>query len=154
MKNTILLICLLLFGSISVAQDLKYSEVPKAVKASFVDIYPEIIKVDWEKADNNYEAFFNYNNIETSLVFDSTGKVLLRKEEIPVNTLPENIIEYSSQKLNSDKINKADMLTNEFGVIIFKVEINGTDYLFGVEGNFISKESDYDYYEKYEDDED
>ncbi|HMQ67831.1 MAG TPA: hypothetical protein PKA90_02805 [Ignavibacteria bacterium] len=151
MKKIILIIYLLLFGSITFAQDLNYSEVPEEVKASFVDIYPDIEKVVWEKEENNYEAFFNYNNIETSLILDSTGKVLLRKEEISANTLPVNIKEYSSQNLNSDKINKAIMLTNEFGVIIFKVEIDGTDYLFGVEGNFISKESEYDYYEKYED---
>lgn len=154
MKITIFSICFLLLGKIAIAQELKYSEVPEAVKASFIDIYPEIKKVDWEKDGDNYEADFIYNNIVTSLVFDMTGKVVLRKEEIPVNTLPENIKEYSSQNLNSDKLNKAVMLTNEFGVIIFKVEINGTDYLFGVEGNFISRESDYDYFEKYEDNED
>ena len=93
------------------------------------------------------------NETQHSL-FNLVSTLRIVKEEIPVNTLPENIKEYSSQNLNSDKLNKAVMLTNEFGVIIFKVEINGTDYLFGVEGNFISRESDYDYFEKYEDNED
>jgi hypothetical protein len=129
------------YGTAS-AQVLKETDVPAAVKAKFISLYPAKPGVKWEKEKNNYEAEFKQNKMEVSVLFEATGVIVQTEAEIPVSDLPKAVTDYVSKNLPGKKIEEAVKITGAKGKITYEAEIGKTDYLFDENGKFISKEED------------
>ena len=95
MKKFILLtICVAFFGiySVQAQEKSRKVEVPAAVKSAFNAKYPKAEKVNWglEKNDE-YEAEFVLNSVESSANFDSKGQFIEFETEIKESELPQTL---------------------------------------------------------------
>jgi hypothetical protein len=124
------------------AQVLKEVDVPAAVKAKFISLYPAKPEVKWEKEKNMYEAEFKQDKTETSVLFEANGTMVQTETEIPVSALPKAVTDYVSKNLAGKKIDEAAKITDAKGKITYEAEVGKADYLFDEKGNFISKEED------------
>jgi hypothetical protein len=140
--KTILTILLSLCIGTGFAQKSKSMVVPDAVKKQFSTMYPSVTKVDWEKEGEYYEAEFDNNKVETSVVFDASGKHIETEVEIAVTDLPQSVRDYVTKNLNNAKINEASKITAVDGTVTYEAEVGNTDYIFDSNGNLVKKESE------------
>jgi len=73
----------------------KFSSVslPLKVKDSFFEKFGDSINVEWLHTDDIYEAIFYLEEIEHIAHFDTVGKLLNFKKNLPIHTTPEHIKE-------------------------------------------------------------
>ena len=131
---------MLLLISISLclnAQKLSEKAVPEAVKAAFKTKYPAVSKVKWEKENLNYEAEFEENEIESSALLDTSGKILEIESEISQNQLPDAIQSYLKKNHPNEKIKEVAEIIDFNGVITYEVELKSGDKIFDTNGNLI-----------------
>jgi len=64
---------------------------PEPVKNSFFTKFGDSINVEWLHSDDFYEAIFYLEDIEYIARFDSLGKLLNLKKNLPIHTTPEHI---------------------------------------------------------------
>lgn len=138
MKNMLVIAALAITLGCS-AQTVKEADVPAPVKAKFASLYPNMKAEEWEKEGLNYEAEFEQNKTETSVVFDANGNLISTETEIAVNSLPKNISDYFAKNKAGMKISEASEITAADGTVTYEVEIKDGDYLFDANGNFIRK---------------
>lgn len=136
------LIFVLLFMSFSIFA--QKSEIPDKVKSAFNKAYPNILKVKWDKENQNtYEAEFKQNNDAISVVFDSEGKILETEVSILISQLPKAIEPFILKNYKEYKISEAAKITDSKGVVTFEAEIKSgekkKDLLFDSNGNIINK---------------
>ena len=119
------------------------SEVPAAVKAAMTKRYPSVTAIDWEKEDANYEAEFEMNEIETSVVFDTQGNLKETETEIAVSGLPKTVTDYVGKNYAHYKITEGAKIVEANGSIMYEAEVKkGTkkfDLIFDSAGAFIRK---------------
>ena len=116
--------------------------VPAVVKEKFSAMYPKVSTVKWDQEDNNYEAEFKSDDIETSVLFDATGKVLETEVAVDPKTLPEATLVYCKDSLGGEKIKEAAKITDAGGVVTYEAEIGKVDYIFDANGEFVKKITD------------
>ncbi len=77
----------------------KFSNVslPSNVKDSFFEKFGDSINVEWLHSDDFYEAIFYLEDIEHIAHFDSTGKLLNLKKNLPIQTTPAHIKEKAAE---------------------------------------------------------
>ncbi len=121
------------------AQKTKDSDVPVEVKTAFEKLYPNVKDVDWVKEDANYEAGFEDNKIETSVVLDATGKVLETEVEIKSSEFPQGVTDYLTTNHPNVKIKESAKITDADGKVTYEAEINNTDLIFDSDGNFLKE---------------
>ncbi len=140
MKSKLLFTLAVAFFSFSAfAQDLKESEVPAPVKAAFAKLYPNVKDVDWEKENSNYEAEFEVNKTESSVVFDAKGNLLETEIEINVSELPKSASEYVAKKYPKYKIAEASKIIDATGAVTYEAAVGDTDLIFDSNGLFIKE---------------
>lgn len=140
MKKSILL-SVMGFIAISVnAQKIKEAEVPTAIKTSFTKLYPTAKVEKWEKENTNYEAEFDLNKVETSVLFGPNGQLLETENEISPSALPKAVSEYVAKNVEGKKIKEASKITSADGKITYEAEVDEVDYIFDAKGVFIKKE--------------
>ncbi len=66
----------------------KNMQVPENVQQSLKVLYPKAEEVKWEKEGTNFEANFEVNDTEMSVIFDAKGTVLETETEIEKDDLP------------------------------------------------------------------
>jgi hypothetical protein len=66
---------------------------PLIVKESFFNKFGESLNVEWLKTDDFYEAIFYLEDIEHIAHFDTSGKLLNLKKNLPIHTTPDHIKE-------------------------------------------------------------
>ena len=142
MKNVFAAVISMLPFCNGYAQQLKESEIPALVKAKFVSLYPGTKNVKWEKEDNKYEAGFKQDKTETSVLIDATGNMVETETEIAVSSLPQAVAAYVLKNLAGKKIKEASKIVSASGVVMYEAEVDGVDYIFDANGNFIKKETD------------
>ncbi|MEO8210612.1 MAG: PepSY-like domain-containing protein [bacterium] len=152
MKKLIFVVCILGIALSVNAQKLKESDVPSAVQTSFSSMYPDTKKVKWEMEDGKYEAEFQQNNVETSVLFDANGTYIQKEVEISISELPDAVRNYVSANLSGQKIAEASKISDAGGIITYEAEINNHDYIFDQSGNLLKKESDENEQDKEDDD--
>lgn len=71
----------------------KFSSVtlPQPVKDSFSEKFGESLNVEWLQTDDFYEAIFYLEDIEHIARFDSTGKIINQKKNLPIQSTPKHI---------------------------------------------------------------
>ena len=139
MKKTTLLLATVLSALFANAQKVKETEVPAPVKTSFEKQYPGIKVEKWEKEGTNFEAEFDLKKVETSSLFDANGTMLETETEIKVSELPKGVTDYVTKNLGGKKIKEASKIVDASSVTTYEAEVDGADYIFDTNGNFIKK---------------
>ncbi len=120
-------------------------ELPQAVQNSFHTIYAAVTDVDWEKEGNFYEAEFEENDAEQTILFNANGNILRTESEILISAIPAAIPLYVESNFKGFKIEETVILKTA-GNIYYKIEIqdrrNELDILFDMTGNYISEDKE------------
>ena len=66
---------------------------PVPVKNSFSEKFGDSLNVEWLQSDDFYEAIFYHDEIEHIAHFDSSGKLLNLKKNLPIHATPLHIKE-------------------------------------------------------------
>jgi hypothetical protein len=155
MKKIITLTALIIFANAK-AQQIKESNVPSVVREAFKSLHPHVKNTEWSKEGKFYEVEFetkqiNQENgksrkgdVETTLVYDSNGKLIQTEIEIPVSELPAAAKEYVNSNYPGKKISEAAKITDANAVITYEAEVGKVDLIFDANGKFIKKEVDDD----------
>lgn len=142
MKKLALMIAAGMITSFSFSQKLQDKDVPAEVKTAFQKAYPNAKEVKWDKERGNYEASFDVNKIDNSVLFDGKGNLLETEIEIELNQLPSSIADYIKTHYSGQKIKEGAKITDAEGNITYEAEIKGMDLLFDSNGKFIKEMKD------------
>lgn len=146
MKNLILAVAIALTATMTAQTERegksKKVAVPANVREAFAKKYPTVKKVKWEKEDGNYEAGFDFNKAESSVLIDVKGNILETESEIEVSTLSKSITDYVAKNYPKQKIKDAAKIVNSNNKVTYEAEVNGLDLLFDENGNFIKATKD------------
>ena len=120
-------------------------QVPAAAVAAFKAAHPAAREVKWEKEAGNYEASFQQEQGETSLVFLPTGQLLETETEIPVGQLPEAVRAKLARQYGGYKVTEAaKIVAAATGAATYEAEVqNGPeemDLVFDGDGQLVKKE--------------
>jgi hypothetical protein len=142
MKNCLILIVIGVSLGCTSAQNNSVEIVPELITNSFVQKYPDVKKVYWEKEEANYEGEFTIGKMEKSVVFDGDGNFIEEETEIQVSELPSFVVEYCQKNYTKQKITEAAKIVNAKGEVFYEAELrNGSkefDVIFNAQGNVVS----------------
>ncbi len=139
MKKLVLMMVAAMITSLTFAQKIQEKDVPALVKASFQKQYPNIKEVKWDKEGEKFEASFDLNKIDNSVLFDSKGNILETEEEIELAQLPKGVLEYVINNYKGQNVKEAAKITDANGIVTYEAEIKGMDLLFDSNGKFIKE---------------
>ena len=139
MKKSLLFIALVMMVSLSFAQRIKSAEVPAVVKAAFQKLYPTAKDVKWDKEKAQYEASFDLNKADQSVLIDESGIIVETEVEIELNQLPKGVVEYVKANYKGATIKEVARITDASGAITYEAEIKGMDLLFDSSGKFLKE---------------
>jgi hypothetical protein len=123
---------------LAIAQDVKSSVVPAAVKAALLKKYPTATKVSWEKERGNFEANWGGKSGEDmSVTFTPNGTFLEQVAAISPKDLPAGVAAYVKQHYKGTKITEAGKVTDAKGATMYEAEVHGKDLIFDEKGNFL-----------------
>ena len=142
MKKSAILLAAMFAVSFANAQKVSDKEVPTAVKTTLQKNYPNAKEIKWEKENGNYEAEFEVEETDYSLLIDVSGNILETEIEIKVDALPANAKAYISKNYAGQKIKEATKITDNKGVVTYESEIKGKDLIFDSNGNFIKEKTE------------
>lgn len=142
MKKSILLLAIGFISITANAQKMKEADVPAAVKTAFTKQYPAVKDAKWELENGKYEAGFDLNKVETSLLIDATGNIIETESEIKVSELSKTITDYCAKNYAGKAIKEASKIVDSKGVVTYEAEINKVDVLFTADGKFIKESKD------------
>ncbi|MFM9986078.1 MAG: PepSY-like domain-containing protein [Flavobacteriales bacterium] len=128
--------------------------VPDAVVNAFTAAYPKVTAVEWELEDGMYEAEWEENKMETSVLYTAEGTLVQTETEIAVASLPQSIQDYVTKNLKGQKIKEASKIVAANGTISYEAEVGGKDYIFDSNGNLLSTEEEDEKDEDKDDDRD
>ncbi len=140
MKKSILLVAFGFAVITANAQKMKEAEVPAPVKVGFTKTYKDVKVKEWVKENGNYEAAFDYNKNEMSVLIDANGNIKETETEIAVSALPKAVSEYAAKNVAGKKIKEASKIVDAKGKVTYEAEIDEADYIFDANGMFIKKE--------------
>lgn len=139
MKKLTIMIVAGMITSCSFAQKMQDKDVPAAVKTTFQKAYPNTKEVKWDKEGEKYEASFDVNKIDNSVLLDANGNILETEVEIELSQLPGSVLEYVKTHYAGQKVKEAAKITDPKGTITYEAEIKGMDLLFDSNGKFIKE---------------
>jgi hypothetical protein len=142
MKNSILLFAFAMMVSVGFAQKVKSEYVPLVIKIAFEKQYPSVKNATWNKEKNQYEASFDLNKVDNSVLIDESGTILETEVEIELNQLPKGVIEYVKANYKGASVKEAAKITNAAGVVTYEVEIKRVDIIFNDNRKFIKETKD------------
>lgn len=120
------------------AQHVKTSDVPAAVKTALSKKYPSATGVGWEKEKGNYEANWGGQSKEdNSVLFTPSGDFVEMVTAMPVNSLPAVVVTYVHAHYPGAKITEAGKVTDAKGKISYEAEVKGKDLRFDENGNYL-----------------
>jgi uncharacterized protein with ATP-grasp and redox domains len=141
MKTILVALAMMLAITQGNAQKISAKDVPANVKSSLEKNYA-VKDVDWDKEGTNYEASFEQNGKDISLLFDASGAVLVTETEIKKDELPQSVLDTLTKDFAAYKIEEtAKIETN--GKISYEVEVEkgkqNFDLIFDVNGKLLEK---------------
>jgi len=139
MKKLALMTVTAMITSLTFAQKLQEQDVPVQVKTAFQKQFPNIKEAKWEKEGNNFEAEFELNKTEQSVLLDAQGNLIETEIEIAVNQLPNGVIDYIKTNYQGQKVKEAAKITEVKGIITYEAEIKGMDLIFESNGKFVKE---------------
>lgn len=92
MKKIMMIAAGILLGTVlTYAQDISEAQVPSVILNNFKKEFPKASDVEWELKGTEYEVDFEIGFTDNEAWFDTTGKMVKRKEDIKVSELPEAV---------------------------------------------------------------
>lgn len=137
MNKSLLVIVLSMLSLVSFGQKIKEKEVPQIIKKSLHEKYPNAKAVKWDKEKNNYEASFDVNQVDNSVLFNQDGTIVETEVAIQISKLPKTALVYINTHFKNQKVKEAAKIMNQKGTVTYEAEIAGKDILFDMNGNFI-----------------
>ena len=122
MKKLMMIALLGLMVSQVSAQKIKESEVPKVVKDAFMKAYPAAKDVKWDKEDGSFEASFDHNKKDMSVVLDEAGMVKEIETEIAKSELPKAALEVLKKDYADYKIEETAKIVSK-GITTYEAEV-------------------------------
>ncbi len=142
MKKLMLLAAMVMGVSLGFSQKMKDAEVPAAVKSALQKQFPAAKDVKWDKEKSQYEASFDLNKTDHSVLFDEAGKIVETEVEIEMNQLPKGVAEYIKANYKGVTVKEAAKITDAEGKVTYEAEVKGMDLLFDSTGKFIKEVKD------------
>lgn len=139
MKKIALMIVAAMITSLTLAQKLQKKDVPASVKTTFQKNYPQAKVEKWEKEGVNFEAEFEFNKSEQSVLFDAQGGIIETEIEIEISELPNGIVYYVKANYQGQSVKEAAKISDTKGTLTYEAEIKGMDLLFDSNGLFIKE---------------
>ena len=139
MKKLALMTVAAMITSLTFAQKLQEKDVPAPVKTAFQKNFPQAKVEKWEKEGINFEAEFELNKSEQSVLFDAQGDIIETEIEIEISELPNGILDYVKKNYKGQSVKEAAKITDTKGTLTYEVEIKGMDLLFDSNGKFIKE---------------
>jgi hypothetical protein len=139
MKKLVLMMVAAMITSLTFAQKLQEKDVPAPVKTAFQKNFPQAKVEKWEKEGINFEAEFELNKSEQSVLFDAQGDIIETEIEIEISELPNGILDYVKKNYKEQSVKEAAKITDTKGTLTYEVEIKGMDLLFDSNGKFIKE---------------
>jgi hypothetical protein len=142
MKKRSLIITMLLFAvTLMFAQEVN---VPKAVKATFTQMFPEINTPVWKQNKENYQAQFkDEDDTIQEATFSADGKWIKTASIIYEDELPEIATEYILDNYEEFEVDKIRKVTTNKGNTSYTVMLTvGEDKIklsFNEDGEYIEK---------------
>ncbi len=140
MKKIILIVSCLIFSSAIYAEKIKEVNVPNAVKDKLQAMFQSAKNIKWVKEFGNFEAEFDKNGNEISVLFAPDGQWLQTENAIKLNELPNAVMIYVEKKLANKKIKESAKVVDAKNNVSFEIEVDGEEYLFDNKGNFLRKQ--------------
>jgi hypothetical protein len=139
MKKIAIMMVAAMITSLTFAQKLQEKDVPAPVKTAFQKNFPQAKAEKWEKEGGNFEAEFELNTSEQSVLFDAQGNLLETEVEIELNKLPKGVLEYVKANYKGQNVKEAAKIADAKGTVTYEAEIKGMDILFDSNGKFIKE---------------
>ncbi|MFN8356231.1 MAG: PepSY-like domain-containing protein [Spirosomataceae bacterium] len=139
MRKSLTLLAVMFIVSLASAQKVPNKEVPTVVKNGLQKQFPNAKNVKWEKEDGNYEAGFEINETDYSVLLGATGNIIETETEISIESLPATVKAYLAKHYTKQKIKEAAKIIDAKGTITYEAEVKGKDLLFDKNGNFIKQ---------------
>ena len=106
------------------AQKLKDTDVPKVVKDSFVNRFPNAKEVKWSKESaTEFEAEFEVDEAEQSVNFDQAGKWLVTETEIKTSQLPAPVQATVAKEFAGYKVEEAEKAEASDSGMFYELEV-------------------------------
>jgi hypothetical protein len=140
MKTFISILAIGLCGMIAHAQTIKEADVPAPVKEAQKKQYPATRVKKWEKEGLNYEAEMHLNKVETTVVYDPSGKLIETEIEIAVSELPPAVLASIAKQFTGKKTKEASKITNALGNVSYEAEIGDREYFFNANGDSLKQQ--------------
>ncbi|CAN5608306.1 hypothetical protein BH10BAC4_BH10BAC4_14060 [soil metagenome] len=125
------------------AQTIKASDVPAAVKTAFAKAYPAAKDVKWGKEDGSFEASFDHNKKDMSVLLDVMGMIKEVETEIEKSELPKAVQETLKKDFADHKVEEAAKIVSN-GVTTYEAEVEkgekSWDLIFDANGKLLKKE--------------
>ncbi len=142
-KLMTLMVCVAFTISIS-AQKPK-EDAPAAAKSAFAAKYPTAQKVKWSvEKPGEFEVDFTLNKVESSALFDTSGKFLESESEVTNADLPAAVKAILAKDFAGFKLDEITKATDAKGVVTYEMQAaKGKDKLaldFDATGKLLSKE--------------
>ena len=129
------------------AQDIKAEDVPQAVAGALTQKYANATDLDWEMDGANYEAEFDVNRTDHTVILDPSGAVLMAKSDIMQNDLPQPVRNAIDQKYKGMPLDDVEQV-EKGGETYYQVELdeNGTDrkLVFSADGQEVTEPAYWD----------
>jgi len=124
---------------------LKSDKIPSAIQNSFRTAHAEVKDESWEKDGDYFEAEYDKNGMEQTILYDNSGNVIRTESEISNKDIPSTIGSYVLDYYKGYRIVDAATIIKSDGSF-YKIEIkkgnSEQEFLFDMEGNFVSEDMD------------
>jgi len=143
MKKLMTLLVCTIFVAFSFAQKPK-EEAPATAKAAFAAKYPTAQKVKWSvEKPGEFEVEFTLNKVESSALYDATGKLLETESEIKDSELPQAVKATIAKDFAGYKLDEIEISTDAKGAVTYEMEaVKGKakfEVSFDTNGKLLSK---------------
>lgn len=118
-------------------QDIAIKDVPAVVANAFKMQFTNATDVEWEQSNANYEVEFTQDQVEYNALLDAEGNVIMYKNDIKQDDLPQSVMTAIKTNFNGQKIDETEKLTKG-NTTYYQVEFDGIDpseFLFTADGN-------------------
>jgi len=144
MKSLLTVFVCMMFFVFTYAKKAK-EETPQAAKSAFAAKYPNAQKVKWSiEKPGEFEVEFTLNKVESSALFDATGKFLESETELEEADLPPAIKATIAKDFAGYKLDEIEKVTDAKGIESYEMEAaKGKEKLelsFDANGKLLSKE--------------
>ena len=129
------------------AQDIKAKDVPQAVASALAQKYADHKGLDWEMDGANYEAEFDVNRTDHTVLIAPSGEIVMAKSDMMQSELPQPVRNAIDQKYKGMPLDDVEQV-EKGGETYYQVELdeNGTarKLVFSAEGQELAEPAYWD----------